>query len=83
MTRMHMMTEAQHAQLLDTLSDERYVVRYSQIAEAIAMLKSMQPVSPCAWLVAGNYSTVSKTIADVHRDDGEHVANLYTPEQSK
>ena len=43
---MYMMTPEQHAQIVDALSDERYVSQYSHIVEALAMLKAMQPVSP-------------------------------------
>ena len=43
---MYMMTPKQHAQIVDALSDERYVSQYSHIVEALAMLKAIQPVEP-------------------------------------
>jgi hypothetical protein len=78
-----MMTAEQHAQVLDALEESQRTSMYVEVVieteTALAMLKAMQPQEPVAWMVAGKYSTMSKTIAEIHRDDGQHVANLYTP----
>ena len=46
---MRLITDKQHAQIVEALSDERYVSRYSQIVEALATLQALPEVEPFEW----------------------------------
>ena len=75
----YMMTEAQHAQIVDVLSDERYASPYSQIVEALAMLKAMQPVEPVGWWDALDGGDFIYSINELCGGPTDGLHPLYTP----
>ena len=92
MTRLFMMTEAQHAQAVDALAlpSLKTVLMLIERDAAFEMLKSMQPVSPVAYRnPTDTYSIVTlhqKETNELQYSDeflAAHTVPLYTPEQSK
>ena len=86
MTRMYLMTEAQHAQIVDALElpSLKNVSMLLQRDAALAILRCMQPVEPCAWMVEDadkRHFIFRMAKPEIH--EGEYVYPLYTPEQSK
>ncbi len=95
MTRMFMMDEAQHAQIVEALescsmdcdavgADGGMSFDEDRVSTALAMLKAMQPLSPVAW--EHHFDDNSKRLSycnDVAgfppRADAVEVKPLYTP----
>jgi len=77
-----MMTAEQHAQIVDAL--ESVYGKGKRCEAALAMLKAMQPQTPCAWAMFRDghfYDAIQPK--ERTRHEGEYVYPLYTPEQSK
>ena len=56
---MRLITDEQHAQIVEALSDERYVSQYSHIVEALATLQALPEVERKGWLHCGGGVTNS------------------------
>ena len=81
MTRMYLMPEAQHADCLHVLSAVSMIANSERVNAALEMLKSMQPVSPTAFICHG-YPYLHPSQDDYCGNVEDHI-ELYTPEQSK
>ena len=78
MTRIFMMTEQQHAQIVAAYTED-----WGDIEQAVAMLKAMQPVSPVGWWDTIDGGDFTYSIGEMCGGDTDGLKPLYTPEQSK